>query len=506
MRRSLLQLVRIALLTVAIHTHGQAHLDILIYQRDGALRAGAFDFGTSSVLESNQVFNVPLSPTVNVPGAVSVNSPGWNAVRNNFQLMPPGAQALPIESSLGFNIVPASFTGRNLSYWNGAGDVKFGPVPSGEVLQYQRLEVLSDQVVADGSSNRVSGYVIASTGPGGYVHRHLSFKVYGNDRLDPYSADSPAAGIYLVALEATVTGFSQPSNPAFVLLGHQVSTEALSLAASAVELTIHAPPTPSDPGGGQSVPPVHSDIFLTPIGGALTVDQTLHAGNFHESDVRGDGSVWATDNPGFAGNGFQFQDELLFDVTGPLLRWNGTNWSSANVGTEQVDFVEPSPFGEPLHAVTVARGTTFAAGYRISRANTRGTIHTHYTFILRATNGLAPAVGAYSFPLTIRSPQYVSAPLVQLVFNNGLSDAAFATAAAGLRAAHEMRLTVANPAAGQISLSLPTLDGRGHQLESAPTLSGPWRGEGASFTGTGGRHELILNLDATNRFFRVTTP
>ena len=492
-----------AVLALAPSASGQAHLDILVYQRYGALRAGAFDFGTSGVLESNQVFNVPLSAVPGVTGAVTVNSPGWNAVRNNFQLMPPGARALPGESSLGFNLVPARFTGRNLSYWNGSGDVKFGAVPSGEVLQYSKGDSLSGQIVADGSSNSVPGYLIASTGPSGYVHRHLSFSLYGNSSLDSSSSDGPEVGVYLVTMEATVSGFSRPSNPVFVLLGYRVSSDTLARAATAVEQIIGAPSTPFDPGGGQTVVPVHSDIFLTQTNGALRVEQTLHLGNLRESDVRGDGTVWATDNPGFAGNSFTFQDELLFDITGPLLCWNGSNWAKINVGAEQIDFVEPSPFGEPLHSVTVTPTTTFAEGYGISKANTRGTIHTHYTFILRSTNGHPPAVGAYSFPLTVRSPQYASAPPVRLIFNNGLSEAAFTVATEAFRVAHEMRLTLAKAGTGKLALSLLTIDGRSYQLESAPTSSGPWSNAGVPFTGDGHSYETIILTGTPSVFYRV---
>ncbi len=491
-----------AILALAPLTHGQDHIDILVYQRDGLLRIGGFDFDTSGVLESNRVFNVPLSVVQGATGAVSVNSPGWNAVRNNFQLMPPGDQALPSNSSLGFNIIPASFTGRNLSYWDGVGEAKFGAVPSGEVLQYLRPEVPSDQVVADGSSNHVPGYVIASTGPGGYVHSHLAYNIFGSASLDSKSNDAPAPGVYLVALEATVSGFQQPSNPAFVLLGNHVIDDVLKRATAAVEHIVSAPSSPSDPGN-PIVAPVHSDIFITPTHGTLSVDQTIHVGNLRESDVHGDGTVWATDNPGFAGNSFQFQDEILFDVTGPLRRWDGTNWAVANIGAEQMDFVEPSPFGDPLNSVTVARTTTFAAGYSISKANTRGTIHTHYTFILRTTNGLAPAIGAYSFPLTVRSPQYSSATPVQLVFNNGLSDAAFAIAAEAYRVAHEMPLSLARRASHSLVLSWPTLDAQRYQLQTAEAPDGPWQSLGEPFSGDGQRREVVIQLDFPSALFRL---
>jgi hypothetical protein len=250
----------------------------------------------------------------------------------------------------------------------------------------------------------------------------------------------------------------------------------------------------------------HSDIILSRTNGVLQVDNTIHTGNVRENDAAGNGTVWATDNPGFAGSGFRFNDEFLFDITGPLKRWDGTNWSTANIGPEFMEFVEPGPFGDALNSVTITRATTFATGYLIAQTGTRGTLHTHFVFILRATNGVAPAVGAYSFPLTIRSPHYTSAPPVHLVFNNGLDESNFSSAVEQFTAAQEMRLSLGRRPSGALVLSLFTVEGRTNQLLSAPTPAGPWTNDGAPFPGTGGRQEFTFAPTATNRFFRITAP
>ncbi len=247
----------------------------------------------------------------------------------------------------------------------------------------------------------------------------------------------------------------------------------------------------------------HSDIILSRSNGVLQVDATVHTGNLRENDAAGNGTIWATDNPGFAGSGFRFNDEFWFDITGPLKRWNGTNWSRANVGPEFMEFVEPGPFGDPLHSVTITRATTFAPGYLISQAGTRGSIHTHFVFLLRATNGVAPAVGAYSFPLTLRSPQYTSAPPVHLVFNNGLEETNFASAVEQFRAAQEMRLSLERATNGALALSLFTVEGQTNQLFSAPTPAGPWNEQGGMFVGNGGWHQQALNATNGAQFFRV---
>ena len=122
----------------------------------------------------------------------------------------------------------------------------------------------------------------------------------------------------------------------------------------------------------------HSDIIISRSNGVLRVDATVHTSDVRENDAAGNGTVWATDNPGFAGSGFVFQDEFLFDITGPLRRWDGTNWSTANVGPEFMEFVEPGPFGDPIHSVTITRATTFATGYQITEA--RDARHDSHSF------------------------------------------------------------------------------------------------------------------------------
>lgn len=257
---------------------------------------------------------------------------------------------------------------------------------------------------------------------------------------------------------------------------------------------------------GASAASAHSDITVSHSDGRLQVDARIHTGNVRENDASGNGTVWATDNPGFAGARFTFDDELLFDVTGPLLRWAEDRWSTNNVSAEFMQFIEPGPFGDSLNSVTITRSTTFASGYRIAQIGTRGTLHTHFVFLLRATDGVAPAVGAYSFPLTLRSPQYASSPPVHLVFNNGLEEVEFTAAVEQFRAAQEMRLLLTRDSGGALVLSLLGVVGRTNHLLSATTTSGPWTALGDPFVGTGERRDFPLSPSAQHRFFRAIAP
>lgn len=250
----------------------------------------------------------------------------------------------------------------------------------------------------------------------------------------------------------------------------------------------------------------HSDLIVSHTNGVLQVDATLHTGDVRENDASGNGTVWATDNPGFAGSRFRFNDELLFDVTGPLRRWADGRWSTNNVGPEIMEFIEPGPFGDPLNSVTITRSTTLASGYRIAQVGTRGTLHTHFVFLLRTTNGVVPAVGVYSFPLVIRSPQYASAPPVHFIFNNGLDEGDFGRAIDAFQAARDMRLRLVFGGTEAAALSWFTTEGARDQVQAAPAPEGPWTRLGEPVAGDGGEHRIPVGLGAVNRFFRLHRP
>ncbi|MBL9127570.1 MAG: hypothetical protein JNL97_07985, partial [Verrucomicrobiales bacterium] len=181
-------------------------------------------------------------------------------------------------------------------------------------------------------------------------------------------------------------------------------------------------------------------------------------------------------------------------------------WSTNNVGTEIMQFIEPGPFGDPLNSVAITRATSLAPGYRIAQVGTRGTLHTHFVFLLRTTNNVAPSVGAYSFPLEMRSPQYASAPPVHLIFNNGLSEGDFARAVDAFRAAQEMRLRLVFDGAGTSALAWFTTEGARDRVQTAPTPGGPWTHLGEPIAGDGGEHRLPVKPGSENRFFRLHRP
>ncbi|MBL9137339.1 MAG: hypothetical protein JNK85_15810 [Verrucomicrobiales bacterium] len=522
-----------------------AHIDILVYQRAGQVRLGGFDFSTSRVLEDARIFTTRMESVVGLNGAVYSSSPGWNSVRNNYQLMPEGASTLPGSSTIRFRLLPCGPRDLNLSYWNGRDTVSFDVVPDGEVLRYASDDSESSQVIADGGEMILAGFAVATTGVSGYLHRHLSFSLYGNDGMEDASSDGPSSGVYLLGLDVEVAGLQGPSNPIYLLLGHGVTAETLgraehSLASYLVPeprspvllilgglflLRAHLPPERRRSRGAirpryqqiaigvilisstghaaHSALFAHSDVVLIPEDGVLRVDRTIHVANVRENDVQGDGTQWATDNPGFAGSGFSFQDEIHFDISGPLRRWENDAWATHPAEPERMHFVNPGGLGGSAPSVTITPSTRFVPGFRISRANTRGTLHTHYTFILDATNGVVPAVGAYVFPLRLRSPQYRGTPVVHLVFNNGLPSDDFDRALGVLVAALELRLTTATTVAGTMRIRWFPWEGRSYHLESTFSPSGPWSSEPIPWPSANGPGELRISVDHPMRLFRL---
>ncbi len=58
---------------------------------------------------------------------------------------------------------------------------------------------------------------------------------------------------------------------------------------------------------------------------------------------------------------------------------------------------------------------------------------------------------------------------------------------------------------GSATVSFVTQDGLTYQLESAPTITGPWTDEGAAFLGTGQPKQITVPLNPSAQFFRMKT-
>ena len=218
-----------------------AHVDILLWREAGAVRAGGFDFSTSQVLPQHTVFAEMLTVEPQWTRLATTGAPGGNALRN-ATLLPPGGQVLPPSAAVGFNLLGTLPSLPSLLYWDGTGPVSFGPVPSGEVLQYR---LFSNALTIDAATPPQPGFRLGTTSGGSYLHLHADFNLYGGYPLSDSSTDHAAPGAYLLSMEATVAGLT-PSNPVCVLLGHSISGEQLAAARAWTTATFAVPePTPT---------------------------------------------------------------------------------------------------------------------------------------------------------------------------------------------------------------------------------------------------------------------
>ncbi|MDJ0852294.1 MAG: choice-of-anchor M domain-containing protein, partial [Myxococcota bacterium] len=114
------------------------------------------------------------------------------------------------DSDLLYFFLSDPMLGRNLSFWDGLGDVDFGPVPDDEVfvglIPAGFLEF--ELTVADGADADVGGSLVATTDPGGRLHDHVSFFLYGDDTPvetpGERAADLATPGVYLISLGVAV--------------------------------------------------------------------------------------------------------------------------------------------------------------------------------------------------------------------------------------------------------------------------------------------------------------
>jgi hypothetical protein len=110
----------------------------------------------------------------------------------------------------------------NLLYWNGQGDVNFGPVPipSGATDVTMGIYNTTDsaQALVSDTSDMVAGALLGVTnnsGTGLRLHRHNYFLLDDGDGVAPTNV---AEGVYLVALQLDMPGYGI-TRPIFVVPG-----------------------------------------------------------------------------------------------------------------------------------------------------------------------------------------------------------------------------------------------------------------------------------------------
>jgi len=191
------------------------HADIRPDVENGRIVTSGFVDATSETLPDLRVFGYdfqedPLDPYF-------AADPGINA----------SSSALPVGSQLSFNILDGMAFGLpgNLSYWNGAGSVNFGTVPSGESL---RLNFGAQSRTAGSAGGEIGGFAISAIGLSGSIHRHLNSFLEGADgNSTPGDGVVAANGIYLLPIELSSSETSIADSLPLFLVYNNGLTEAV---------------------------------------------------------------------------------------------------------------------------------------------------------------------------------------------------------------------------------------------------------------------------------------
>lgn len=216
-----------------------AHFDVMPYLTDsGDLRAGGYQLNALPYARTDQqVFIGSLLHYVSFPGAVDSSAPGWIAVTSAVDL-PAGSSPLPGSTAIYCDFVSMPQLDANLAYWDGLGAVAFGATPDGEALQLSLGG--AESATVSGENEDVVGIEIATTSALGGLHVHPFWTLYGNSLLDPTSMDAPSSGVYLASVTMRIDSI-RVSNPVYVLLGLDVSTDQLLAAESWVSSQLSVP-------------------------------------------------------------------------------------------------------------------------------------------------------------------------------------------------------------------------------------------------------------------------
>ncbi len=250
--------------SAATTAEAQEHIDILVFNDNGTIDTGFYDFDLETEVIGYRVFTETFVSFF--PGGIyATGAPG-------FYNTP--TYSLPPSTDLAFDALaithPDTQVDANLLFWDGQGAVDFAAPTDGTTLQF-RLSP-STNITVDGSPNDVAGFVLEGTSPSGLIHKHIDFGAFGG------GGANPTDGLYLASMKFTMSGLTD-SEPVYLLFNAhyqrdgsnniiyvgdapQVDPISEGLAVTWIEDNLIAPPLPGDLDGDGFVGLSDLDIIL----------------------------------------------------------------------------------------------------------------------------------------------------------------------------------------------------------------------------------------------------
>lgn len=185
----------------------EGHIDVAPVVIDGKIFTGIADYDVD-----------PNGPIV-TPGITVFGGEYGTIPVDPFFTDDPGFTALtgsgfPAGSFVGWDAID------DLLYWDGLGDVNFGPVPNNEQI---RVKLGAQNRFVGTGTGFLAGYFFAAAGGGGDYHVHMSFFLLGADgNAVPASSDGIEAtpGIYLLTYQLRSNAGITSSDPLYIVFNN----------------------------------------------------------------------------------------------------------------------------------------------------------------------------------------------------------------------------------------------------------------------------------------------
>jgi hypothetical protein len=230
------------------------HYDVLVTSLSGTLVTGGYVDADNSAIAPLRVFGGESLGFGPDDPYQSDEEPGFRAPDQTFlsgtSMNPSGVYtALPGSTALTFTFQPITIGAntRNLLFWDGTGEVSFGPLTAADSLSLVRSGFGGwTRTIPGTSAGVVSGAAIDTTAANGTIHRHLTTEIASGGA-------GPATGFYLFALQFQMTGLAASADAYFIYGAYDVENppeleefeEAHEAAMLWVENNLVAVPEPS---------------------------------------------------------------------------------------------------------------------------------------------------------------------------------------------------------------------------------------------------------------------